>query len=455
MNQNTLSGSVRILVEPRAQLAQYVRDANKSSDGKTVYAGDHYLYSYRTIPSRGLLLLRPESLRSAEWQPFLRDLLFAALAGAALAAALSFLSPARSRARSAVSPTRRARSPPTERQEPLPRGGDERARARSRRVQPDGRSNWQTSREAERDFLLSVSHELKTPLTAIRGYAEGLAEGAFDAEEAARIIAIEAGRLERLVRDLLDLARMNRSEFSVRREPVDLAEVAREAVRRHEASAKQFGVALAAVGEETWVDGDDDRLLQVASNLVENALRETPAGGSVTVTAEPGRLSRRRHRPGHRRGRPAARVRALLPLRQGRQGPARRQRARPRDRASSSRRAMGGEVSVASGPGGTTFAVRLRPQLRGVHDLEVGTGAARLARAAGRSTTSGSARRETYQFDPLSATIIPYVFIACATIRACGGSFEMFTLAFSRTRRPIGGSDGSLSSSTRSGAPGR
>ena len=59
VNQNTLSGSVRILVEPRAQLAQYVRNADKSSDGKTVYAGDHYLYSYRTIPSRGLCCCGP------------------------------------------------------------------------------------------------------------------------------------------------------------------------------------------------------------------------------------------------------------------------------------------------------------------------------------------------------------------------------------------------------------
>src|SRR5438309_10326240 len=85
------------------------------------------------------------------------------------------------------------------------------------------------SREAERDFLLSVSHELKTPLTAIRGYAEGLAEGAFDPVEAAQTITVEAGRLERLVRDLLDLARMNRAEFPVRREPADLAHVAPDA----------------------------------------------------------------------------------------------------------------------------------------------------------------------------------------------------------------------------------
>jgi two-component system sensor histidine kinase BaeS len=71
------------------------------------------------------------------------------------------------------------------------------------------------AREAEKSFLLSVSHELKTPLTAIRGYAEGLEEGAFDPDHAAQIIREEARRLERLVRDLLDLARINRREFAV------------------------------------------------------------------------------------------------------------------------------------------------------------------------------------------------------------------------------------------------
>jgi two-component system sensor histidine kinase BaeS len=146
------------------------------------------------------------------------------------------------------------------------------------------------ARAAERQFLLSVSHELKTPLTAIRGYAEGLAEGAFAPAEAAQILLQESRRLERLVGDLLDLGRMNRHEFSVRREPVDLAEVAAEAVARHEVAAHGFGVTLAAAGDAAWVEADHDRVLQVASNLVENALRETPPGGLVTLRAEPGRL---------------------------------------------------------------------------------------------------------------------------------------------------------------------
>jgi two-component system sensor histidine kinase BaeS len=159
----------------------------------------------------------------------------------------------------------------------------------------------------------------------------------------------------------------------VQREPVDLAEVARETVRRHEAAARGFGVTLSAEGDETWVDADADRLLQVASNLVENALRETPAGGAVTVRVEPGRLL-------------VSDTGAGIPPEDV---PHAFERFYLYDKADKERpvgsglglaivkqlaTAMGGDVGVESGPGGTTFEVRLRPQLRGVDDLEVGTG---------------------------------------------------------------------------------
>jgi two-component system sensor histidine kinase BaeS len=262
---------------------------NLPSNGTTTYDGKQYIYSYRTIPARGLLLLRPSSAKSAAWHPFLGDLLLAALAGAILAAALSFVA-----ARSIVRPVRRvaeashalaAGETPT----PLPVEGASELASLAQAFN-EMSSQLAASRESERNFLLSVSHELKTPLTAIRGYAEGLGEGAFTSEEASRTILLEARRLERLVRDLLDLARMNRHEFAVSREPVDLAEVARQAVARHEAAATEFGVPLTAEGDEAWVEGDADRLLQVASNLVENALRETPPGGTVSLRAELGRL---------------------------------------------------------------------------------------------------------------------------------------------------------------------
>ncbi|MBV8064421.1 MAG: HAMP domain-containing histidine kinase, partial [Actinobacteria bacterium] len=146
-------------------------------------------------------------------------------------------------------------------------------------------------RESERNFLLSVSHELKTPLTAIRGYAEGLAEGAFEPEDAAATILVESRRLERLVRDLLDLARMNRTDFSVHNSEIDLGEVADDAVRRYQPQASQFGVRLSSVADgPAPALADADRVLQVVSNLVENALRLTPRGGAVRVVTEPGLL---------------------------------------------------------------------------------------------------------------------------------------------------------------------
>ena len=182
---------------------------------------------------------------------------------------------------------------------------------------------------------------------------------------------LEAGRLERLVRDLLDLARMNRAEFSVRSEPVDLAETAREAVGRHEAAAREFGVELRAAGAETWVEADRDRLLQVASNLVENALRETPAGGAVTVTAEPGTLVVADTGPGIPADDvPHAFERFYLYDKVGKDRPVGSGLGLAIVKQLAT--AMGGDVRVESGPAGTTFTVSLRPQLGGVDHFEVG-----------------------------------------------------------------------------------
>jgi signal transduction histidine kinase len=370
--QNEVVGNVRIMIKRRPVFRTLVPNVNKSSDGETTYQGTRQLYSYRTLPSLGLLLLRPASLKEEAWRPFLGDLLLAALAGVVLAAGLSFVL-----ARSIARPIRRVADATRalaadESHAPLPTGGTTELASLAQAFN-QMTDQLAASREAERDFLLSVSHELKTPLTAIRGYSEGLADGAFEPEEAARIISLEASRLERLVRDLLDLARMNRSEFSVQGEPVDLAEVGREAVRRHDAAARDFGVTLTAEGEETWVEADPDRLLQVTSNLVENALRETPTGGVVTVRAEPARLLVIDTGPGIKpQDVPHAFERFYL-----------------YDKADKNRpvgsglglaivkqlaTAMGGDVSVRSGPDGTTFEVRLRSQPGGVDDLEVGAG---------------------------------------------------------------------------------
>jgi two-component system sensor histidine kinase BaeS len=371
INQDTQSGNVRVIVQPRARLRSAVPNIARASNGKTTFEGKRYLYSYRPLPSRGLLLLRSESQRSAEWRPFLRDLLLAGLVGVAFAAGLSFVV-----ARSIVGPIRRVAGAARtltleERPAPLPEEGTTEIASLARAFN-EMAAELADSRDAERAFLLSVSHELKTPLTAIRGYAEGLADGAFGADEAARTIGVEAGRLERLVRDLLDLARMNRSEFSVNTGPVDVAAVAREAVQRHEAAARDFEVRLTAEGRETWVEADYDRLLQIASNLIENALRETPAGGAVTVRARAAELGVSDTGPGiPPEDLPHAFERFYLYDKIG--------KGRPVGSGlglaivSQLATAMGGIVNVESSPGGTTFSVALRPQPRGVDDLEVGS----------------------------------------------------------------------------------
>jgi len=288
VNENILTGRTRTIVAPRPRLRAYVPNVDADSDGTTTYDGHRQLYAYRTLPSRGLLLLRPTGT-SAAWHPFLVDLLLAGSVGVLVAAVLSLLL-----ARSVARPVGRVAEATQAlaadgRADPVPETGPAELESLARSFN-EMAEQLAASRESERNFLLSVSHELKTPLTAIRGYAEGLSEGAFSPDIAAGPILVEARRLERLVQDLLDLARMNRREFSVRREPVDLAEVAREAAARHDGSARSFGVELATDTEEAWVEADPDRVLQIASNLIENALRETPRGGVVTMRTAPRRL---------------------------------------------------------------------------------------------------------------------------------------------------------------------
>jgi two-component system sensor histidine kinase BaeS len=150
------------------------------------------------------------------------------------------------------------------------------------------------ARGLERAFLMSVSHDLRTPLTSIRGYAEAVAEGAVDDEEsrlrAAAVIGAEARRLERLVGDLLDLARLDAREFSLRPRPVDVAEVVAAATEALRPAAGEAGLRLEAVtpGGPVPAEVDPERLAQVVANLVENALKYASSTVEVTVSPPPG-----------------------------------------------------------------------------------------------------------------------------------------------------------------------
>jgi two-component system sensor histidine kinase BaeS len=215
------------------------------------------------------------------------------------------------------------------------------------------------ARSAERSFLLSVSHELKTPLTAIRGYSEALDEGVLTPDRAVKVIRTEAARLERLITDLINLARLDQRRFDIHLERVELGEILRETAARHHATARELGVRLRFRADgPAPATADRDRLLQAVSNLVENALRCTPPGGVVTLVAAPATVSVRDTGPGIAPDEvPHAFDRFFLYRRYDGQRPVGTGLglAIVRELA----HAMGGDVEVGSSSSGTEFTIRL------------------------------------------------------------------------------------------------
>jgi signal transduction histidine kinase len=146
------------------------------------------------------------------------------------------------------------------------------------------------SRQAQRDFVANVSHELKTPLTSIQGFSQAILDGtARDGEaqrHAAQIINDEAERMTRLVNELLDLAKLDTGQIVMAREPVDMGQLLRGCMEKLTPQAGQGGVELKLdLGALPPLSGDNDRLAQVFTNLIDNALKHTPQGGRVTVAA--------------------------------------------------------------------------------------------------------------------------------------------------------------------------
>lgn len=149
----------------------------------------------------------------------------------------------------------------------------------------------ESARDHEHEFLLGISHDLRTPLTSIRGYAEALGDGTMstDAEQrrAAEVITSESRRLERLVSDLLDLARLDAREFSMRPSSVDAVTVVRGVLDGLTPTAVQWDIRLELVGSESApANVDPERLAQIVANLVENALKHATAVVQTSVTIE-------------------------------------------------------------------------------------------------------------------------------------------------------------------------
>jgi two-component system sensor histidine kinase BaeS len=277
----------RLSVLPRKQARLLLPE---SPTGRITINGREYLYATRAGRGDVVVLLRTASSLRAESRPFWLALAAAGAIGCVLAAAVAAML-ARGIARPVLRVARASgRLADGHDPEPLPLAGPSELRGLAESFNTMA-GQLARARVAERSFLLSVSHELKTPLTAIRGYSEALDEGVLTPEHAVTVIRAEAARLERLIEDLINLARLDQQRFDIHPATVDLAEIARDTAARHGARARDLGVRIELrPGPHAWAIADPDRLLQAVSNLVENALRCTPPAGTVTLATKPGEI---------------------------------------------------------------------------------------------------------------------------------------------------------------------
>ncbi len=242
-----------------------------------------------TEPFGWLVVAKPVTELREQWVTLLERLALALAVGIALGAVL-FWWLSRRLTEPVLALTRATQDVAAGRYDveiPEAKGGDEIALLtdRFRRMV----SKLAEAEQLKRSFLMSVSHELRTPLTAIRGHVEALREGIVTEPEQVQgsldIVAAETDRLERLVGDVLDLAKLQAHRFTVRHEEVDLARVLDHVhgAFAEEARRREIDYRVEADGEPPVIVSDGDRVLQVISNLLSNAFRWTPDGGRVDL----------------------------------------------------------------------------------------------------------------------------------------------------------------------------
>jgi signal transduction histidine kinase len=242
-----------------------------------------------TEPFGWLIVAKPETELREQWLTLLGRLALALSVGIALAVVL-FLRLSRILTEPVRALTRATEDVAAGRYDieiPEARGSDEIAllSERFRRMVAD----LAEAEELKRSFLMSVTHELRTPLTAIRGHVEALREGVVSEPEQVKasleIVVAETDRLERLVGDILDLAKLQAHRFTVRREEVDLERVLDQAYGAfaEEARRREIDYRLSGTVDAPVIVSDGDRVLQVISNLLSNAFRWTPDGGRIEL----------------------------------------------------------------------------------------------------------------------------------------------------------------------------
>lgn len=142
--------------------------------------------------------------------------------------------------------------------------------------------------ERKRDFLANISHELRTPISYISGYSEALMNGMVKSEEEKvkflGLIHREAGRMGKLVGDLLDLARLDAEEFSLVKHPLPLAQLIEDALIKYEPIAEQKEITIIKeLDPDIIISGDEGRMEQILQNLMDNAIRYTESEGTIHI----------------------------------------------------------------------------------------------------------------------------------------------------------------------------
>jgi signal transduction histidine kinase len=138
-----------------------------------------------------------------------------------------------------------------------------------------------------RDLVANVSHELRTPITALQAVLENLVDGVTEPDpETFRTMLTQVERLGRLVKQLLDLSRLESGAVPLERTEFRVEPVLTHAVREQQLHAPEIAVSVSVDSPDLTADGDPERVHQVVANLLENAVRHTPRGGTVEVRAQ-------------------------------------------------------------------------------------------------------------------------------------------------------------------------